>query len=774
MKEVRGYVMLMMMRADDAYTPTTGCSAEELLACLTADNFEQCIATCSEDAEEEILPWFVTVSRVGSVDTQSVPYNATLVKVGTVKLTAGENGARIQSLAITRSGLGNADDIEVNNGIRAAINGVIASSDADFYNSLSQVGNVYFSPALDLRANESMNVDILVTLQTGAAQHSEHSFIVTAVNLSNGTATGVPVSLGTLRTTSYEVSTVNASLTNPATSLEPGKANQSIVDFKLAADTTSSKLQSFAIVRDTAGVDLTKRLANVKAYHNGEEVGNVTVTADKIVVDWLSQTIADGSSKTYELKADILVNSDTANLKLKLNESDIRATEVETNHNVRVATVGTTDIPFGNVFVTFNKKSTGNETVAPWTSNVKLFHWEVKSSTNMFVRELRIASDTANGALTWFTNNQLNVKVNGATVATLVHPITTPKADVSVSFALEANTPVVITIEWTVRDGVAWDPTYKYTVALLDVRDASNNPVTIWTSAVRAGDTTTISAWSVNVKAATVAAPSTSSIYSNASDLEIGRFAIEAKAEKMTVRKITATKAGTFTGELDSAISSIKLVNAETNEEISASVTINTWDIVFDSMNIAVEKDKVVNLKLVAQTNNISANNGQNINFTVVVNIANRQSGWSDAGTWTATTKLYTVGVRPLEVSGEKLTNDKFLITVKNVDSENDITLQTGTLRILPVDAENTFKQPFCVRTQWSTDDCSDLTKKTWEGNKDFDLTSIVPSPLAKNNGIAKFEVFVDSNVQVPDTLELQVRGLQYNGTSETYMVSIK
>lgn len=85
------------------------------------------------------------------------------------------------------------------------------------------------------------------------------------------------------------------------------------------------------------------------------------------------------------------------------------------------------------------------------------------------------------------------------------------------------------------------------------------------------------------------------------------------------------------------------------------------------------------------------------------------------------------------------------------------------------------FLQPFCVRAEWSTADCAVLTNKTWEGNKDFSLTSIITSALAKNNGVARFEVFVDSNVQVPATLELQIRGLKYNtGSSENYMVSVK
>ena len=38
MTEVRGYVMLMMMRADEGYTPNEKCSLEEMVACALADD----------------------------------------------------------------------------------------------------------------------------------------------------------------------------------------------------------------------------------------------------------------------------------------------------------------------------------------------------------------------------------------------------------------------------------------------------------------------------------------------------------------------------------------------------------------------------------------------------------------------------------------------------------------------------------------------------------------------------------------------------------------
>jgi len=81
MKEVRGYVMLMMMRADDAYTPAVGCTAEELLACLVADDTDACIAACSDMSEEEvILPGLVTVSTKAAA-AQTVALNAVDKKV---------------------------------------------------------------------------------------------------------------------------------------------------------------------------------------------------------------------------------------------------------------------------------------------------------------------------------------------------------------------------------------------------------------------------------------------------------------------------------------------------------------------------------------------------------------------------------------------------------------------------------------------------------------------------------------------------------------------
>jgi hypothetical protein len=77
MTEVRGYVMLMMMRADESYTPAEGCTAEELLKCVTADDYDACIAACNGDEEPEPDPDEIKAGtlKVGGTDVSydSIP-----------------------------------------------------------------------------------------------------------------------------------------------------------------------------------------------------------------------------------------------------------------------------------------------------------------------------------------------------------------------------------------------------------------------------------------------------------------------------------------------------------------------------------------------------------------------------------------------------------------------------------------------------------------------------------------------------------------------------
>ena len=83
----------MMMRSDSSYTPTEGCTAEELLKCLTADDYDACVAACSNEAEEEeqeVKAGTLTVSLGKSLEDGTQIPQAWTIKLASVKLDASE------------------------------------------------------------------------------------------------------------------------------------------------------------------------------------------------------------------------------------------------------------------------------------------------------------------------------------------------------------------------------------------------------------------------------------------------------------------------------------------------------------------------------------------------------------------------------------------------------------------------------------------------------------------------------------------------------------
>lgn len=88
--EVRGYVMLMMQRADEM-EPAICQLPENVLACSL--ELDTCPTECQTVVP--VVPGFVTVTSMGSTETQYVASNALSKKIGTIKITAGENDSTV-------------------------------------------------------------------------------------------------------------------------------------------------------------------------------------------------------------------------------------------------------------------------------------------------------------------------------------------------------------------------------------------------------------------------------------------------------------------------------------------------------------------------------------------------------------------------------------------------------------------------------------------------------------------------------------------------------
>jgi hypothetical protein len=142
----------------------------------------------------------LTVALEGQAMAQYVPLNASSVKVGTVKLTAGTSDVTVSSVVVGRSGLGNVADVSA---VVLAQNGTNVS-DSRTLSTSSQTATLKLTNSLVVKAGTSVMLDVLVSLN--GQQNNQHQFAVTAVNALNGaTVSGAPVTLGLLNTTSYSV-----------------------------------------------------------------------------------------------------------------------------------------------------------------------------------------------------------------------------------------------------------------------------------------------------------------------------------------------------------------------------------------------------------------------------------------------------------------------------------------------------------------------------------------------------------------------------------------
>lgn len=749
----------------------------------------------------------LTVALDGTAVAQYVPKNASSVKVGTVKLTAGAKDVTVRSLTVSRSGLGNAQDILANQGIRAAQNGVIVSSSSDYYNSTSQNGNVYFYPALVVKAGTSTSVDVLVSLS--GAENSQHQFALTSVN-SDATATGTPVTLGLLNTTSYITSEVSVA-GNYSYTATPGKTQQTIAKVDLTAGNRDVVVNGFALTR-SGGTDLTRRFANVSAYKNGVKVGTATVSADKITVTGLANSLAAGNFQAFELRADVLVDgSSSSNMtQFKIDTtSDVAATEVATGYATQTKGVPAgglivSTVTFSNVDVTYTKVSTANQTVSPGTSNVTLFNGKLTSTVPLTVKQLEItpSAGASSGALA-FANDQLSVKLNGSEIATITasdFPANSTTAITKVvSIPVDSATPATITIVGSsIKNTTASNGAYTFAVKLADVRDTANNVVNLVTDTL-VGDKTTVQAPTLTLKNATVAAPTNSTI-SATSNQEVGRFAVSADGDAVRVTKVVLTASGNFTALSDIVSpSSIELWNADTNAKISASVSVVGNVVTFDSMTNDILKDATQNFKVnFTSVNSLDSNYGKTLTFALTTanltaTTVNSSATVTLAGA--ATMKQYTVGIVPptiLVTANTPLTQNARIATIRvtNTDSNTGITLANLVLQFASRSTANgnfTFNGNICLRDLGSSSACGAIgtttAQSTTQAGGTYTMTiagsqlSNAATTLSKNGGYSDFEVYLDNAPLwvTGDNANITVQSVNYSivggaATSQSYV----
>jgi len=208
MKEVRGYVMLMMMRADDAYTPAVGCSAEELLACILADDYDACIAACSgtedptDPVEVKLGKLNVTMANAGMGG--DIPNSITALPVVTYKFAADED-ISITALTLEQVGFGTDDTIT---NAALFIDGKRVSNLRDLNINTKRVINL--SSAYTVKKGGSVDIEVRVTVNNSGVASQQFAVKLTDVASS---AANLNLSSSLTSSTYKVVGTVAATLT---------------------------------------------------------------------------------------------------------------------------------------------------------------------------------------------------------------------------------------------------------------------------------------------------------------------------------------------------------------------------------------------------------------------------------------------------------------------------------------------------------------------------------------------------------------------------------
>ena len=642
----------------------------------------------------------ISVTSVGSATAQYVPRNASSVKVGTIKVTATGGDVALQSLVITRSGLGDPTDVESSNGIRAAIDGKIVSSNG-YYNSSSQQGNIYFTPALTIKNGESKNIDILVSLKNRAAVNSQHQFSITSVN----TQTITPVTLGLINTTAYEAGEVRVSLSNKASEVKPGSKDQRLISVRIQPTNRDITLDGFAVTRDNATGgnvtrptnDLTKSFNNVTVLQNGKAVGKATVTADKIFVSGLNTPVKVGSTATFDLRADVLLDGVNNGVSLKIEDSsDVSAKETSTNQITRVERITTTaqTIPFANVTNSFVSNNTAKLTVAPGTDDVKFFDAKLTSSVPVIVKKLKVTVDNGAVAAAFANNfagaNALRVRVNGLEVGQInkddLTAATPATKEFTTSFVVDENTPANITIEGNVIADATLG-TIRFKVGLENVEDMSRNRATLQTT-TRTGNDISISNGSVNTYSTSTSNP-INTIAAN-TVVDMGSVGIQSRDQDIKVKKLAFKAVSTTLAGLNDIVDTTNEDNVSVymdGSEISGTAVVTGNDITFTPDNeIYISKSTRKDFTLKLRTKDFQAaaygktlqyeldkDNtdvfAQNVDSSVATNRVTTLSNVK------LSSKPYTVGILSPRITAVKRIEGTNIaeVTVENADTDKNI-----------------------------------------------------------------------------------------------------
>jgi hypothetical protein len=450
MKEVRGYVMLMMMRADEGTQPAICSTPENVLACSL--NLSTCPAECKtvEEEETEVKAGTMTVSLGDSLANGSQIPNAGIVRFATVNFKAASSDVSLKTVKLMKVGLAN-----IPSGTRVWFenNGVRVTGRASFTTD----GEAYlsFAPAYVVKAGSTEMLDLYVELNTDAGidvQFKSEEVTSTAQSTNGGFTTP------SLRTANYTVNKVKFDADATASTAKVTDNGVELGAFTL----THTGVTTAAPQRDVTVKSITLRqneaasldnLSNIVLERNGVVVSNGYTIDGKYLTIKVNDIISkDTSSVKYTVKG-VVNNVETSSDKyeFKLNAtSDFNA--IETLNGFRVSVDETSsDYLMGEVSVNGGDLTFARDTTMelnkeyPAGSQVTLMKGSITSKEAVTLEDITmgIGATTTASLDTFFTTLYLKV---GSSVFSY-SPTSANTASTNIKFEGTANINGKVNVE---------------------------------------------------------------------------------------------------------------------------------------------------------------------------------------------------------------------------------------------------------------------------------------------------------------------------------------
>jgi hypothetical protein len=350
MKEVRGYVMLMMMRADDNYSPATGCSAEELLACIIADDYDTCIAACSdEDTGSD-----VTVKSGDLAVTVAKNDGAVAFIGGAAELDyltfKGSERITLNRVSLERYGFSSYEDVK--NIWLENENGEVVTTPK----SVNNKDKVDLVIKREFRDAKEATYVVVVDVEPGANAAGTIGFKVVDAESSAKNLVLPKGNANLYSMVKYEGSQIKlAPKGQPRNYYYSEKEAYEVARLQVRAGDAAIDVNGFTLT-NKGSLDLDRYLDAVEVTKDGVAMKNVTfsMNKDELRVNFTKDAVESKKTALYVVKVKLSgLDKFGQNVKFEISESaDFAAVEAKTNARVTYDTTTVFAVPFSTY--TFN------------------------------------------------------------------------------------------------------------------------------------------------------------------------------------------------------------------------------------------------------------------------------------------------------------------------------------------------------------------------------------------------------------------------------------